>query len=114
MAIALDMGWCKFIVRHCTNDETVELVRPGALAAEIHDWSQELKFICRYRFVCRFGPNDSFQRYVEQSVPCRRSSQLGANGLGGNRVFPSMPPTDPLFIPTGFTFQDTETHYTCR
>lgn len=47
MTIALDVVGSKFVVRHCTDDETVELAGPGALAAEIHDWSQELKFIRR-------------------------------------------------------------------
>jgi len=39
MPVTLDMVWGELVVRHCVNDETVELAGPGALAAEIHDRS---------------------------------------------------------------------------
>ena len=55
--VTLNMVGSEFVVRHRIDDKTVELVDPGALAAEIHGWSQALEFICRCRFLFPSPPS---------------------------------------------------------
>lgn len=80
-----------------------------------YHYGRTLRFIPRVSTsICMFRHTARYLKYVERSMPCRGRSRLTANGMNGNGIFPSIPPTSLLLISKNPTLQDKELHNTCR